>query len=205
MNNGVESTWSPVWTFITIPSVPEVPVLNSPADNSGDIGLDTTLLWGKVNLATEYHIQVSDVSDFSVTLVDQTVTDTVYIFNGELVNNRRYFWRVCSVNRGGESEWSVVWSFTTLTATEVNKISIFQSIKVFPNPSNGIIQVIINSGLTKKNVILEIYDGAGKCMDCTPVIKNDVYIFNMENFSPGLYYLRVAGEGEEKIKKIIKR
>ena len=97
------------------------PILSSPTNNATDIALDVTLNWGSVSGATSYHVEVSTASDFGTTVVDETVTANSYTFgSGELSNDTKYYWRVSSVNSGGESSWSSVWNFTTIPAIPVS-------------------------------------------------------------------------------------
>ena len=103
-----------MWAFTTIPQAPGAPTLITPVNNATDIALDATLTWQSVTGATGYHVEVSTTANFSTTIVDATPTGTTFTFTNQLVNNTRYYWRVSSVNSGGESGWSAVWAFTTI-------------------------------------------------------------------------------------------
>jgi len=65
-------------------------------------------------LAVSYKLQVSTTSDFATTIIDTVgITDTTFTLSA-LDNLTIYYWRVKSVNVGGESDWSETWNFKTL-------------------------------------------------------------------------------------------
>lgn len=96
---------------------PTIPVLVAPSNGAGSLAVNPTLIWRKVASANSpsYEVQVSTASDFSSTVLDQTgITDTTVQVNG-LINNTTYYWRVKATNNAGNSDWSNVWSFTTVS------------------------------------------------------------------------------------------
>jgi len=113
-NVGGTSDWSSVWSFTTIVEAPSPPPLGAPLN--GEIGLPTnlTLSWNMSERATSYRIQVATNSTFTALVVDQGgLTGTSYTLSG-LSYNTTYYWRVNATNAGGTSDWSSVWSFTTI-------------------------------------------------------------------------------------------
>jgi hypothetical protein len=115
-NAGGTGAWSsPVWSFTTAPAPPAAPTLASPANGSATQTTSPTLTWNASTGATSYGLQVSTVSDFSTTVVNQTgITSTSRAISG-LSNNMTYYWRVNATNTAGTSAWSsTVWSFTTV-------------------------------------------------------------------------------------------
>jgi hypothetical protein len=102
------STWAPP------PAVPNAPILLSPTNLATDISLNPTLTWNASTSATSYRVQVSTISNFSTTVYDQSgITSTNTSVSG-LSNGTLYYWRVNATNAQGTSEWSTVWSFTTI-------------------------------------------------------------------------------------------
>jgi photosystem II stability/assembly factor-like uncharacterized protein len=108
-----ESDWSAVWSFETLNPVLDPPDLVSPADNATDQNTSLTLDWDAVTGATSYDVQVSTSSNFTTTIINQSTTDTYFGVTG-LSENTEYFWRVRAEDDDTESDWSAVWSFTTL-------------------------------------------------------------------------------------------
>ena len=94
--------------------VPDVPVLNAPADLATGVAVNPTLSWLAAAGATSYTLQVSTVNTFLSTVVNQTgITSTSYAVSG-LSNNTVYYWRVLASNTNGPSAYTTARSFTTL-------------------------------------------------------------------------------------------
>lgn len=105
------SAWSDVWSFTTKLAAP---VLASPPSGSIDHPTTLTLSWNSVGGATSYGLQVSTDSSFNTILVDNSALTTTSSEVGPLANNTEYFWRVRASNADGTSDWSTVWSLTTV-------------------------------------------------------------------------------------------
>jgi len=98
-----------------IPAGPTLaaPTLSLPANNATNVSINPTLEWNAVTGATGYVLQVSTDNSFTTTLVNQSVTGTTYNVSG-LNYNTTYYWRVKATDGTSESDWSTVWSFTTM-------------------------------------------------------------------------------------------
>ncbi|MCX6258291.1 MAG: T9SS type A sorting domain-containing protein [Bacteroidia bacterium] len=108
------SLWSDTYYFTTELQQLATPILTSPADLSVDMSINaTTLDWEDVSFATYYVVEYSTFDNFMFNLTTLTpVTSQVTISN--LSINSIYYWRVKAVNTGMiNSDWSLVWSFTT--------------------------------------------------------------------------------------------
>jgi N-acetylneuraminic acid mutarotase len=94
--------------------LPHVPVLISPVTGSSGHSIQNiTLRWAASVDSESYHVQVATISDFMTIFVDeQNLSGTSYTLPS-LELGTTYFWRVRAVNIEGESDWSVVWNFTT--------------------------------------------------------------------------------------------
>lgn len=101
---------------------PKVPSLVSPPNSSTEVPRNPTLKWNSSSKegAVSYRVQISTDSCFSPPsgfLTERPgITDTAYVYDSNLIGNRKFFWRVDASNQLGTSIWSSVWSFTT-TAT----------------------------------------------------------------------------------------
>ncbi|MGA9364840.1 MAG: LamG-like jellyroll fold domain-containing protein [Bacteroidota bacterium] len=132
------SAWTSTWSFTTqaLPPPPQ-PALSSPANSSAGVSTSPTLSWNASARATSYQLQVSTNSDFSTTVLNQSgITSTSYTVSG-LANNTTYYWRVNATNTGGTSEYSAVWSFTTVLPAPV-----------LATPANGATGIATNPTLT---------------------------------------------------------
>lgn len=115
-NEGGTSDWSSIWQFTTIVAAPAAPTLASPSDGSTGIPTNATLSWNASSGATSYNFQVATSPSFSKPTTDQNdITETSFSIDG-LLNNTDYFWRVSATNKGGTSDWSTIWQFTTIIA-----------------------------------------------------------------------------------------
>ncbi|MEJ5245830.1 MAG: right-handed parallel beta-helix repeat-containing protein, partial [Bacteroidota bacterium] len=133
-----ESDWSAVWSFTTVNQPLVAPVLSSPANNSTNVAISPTLQWNAAATATGYIVQVSTSSTFATTIVNETVTGTSRALSN-LQYLTTYYWRVKSVRGSEESDWSAVWSFTTVNQPLVAP--------VLSSPANNAIDVAISPTL----------------------------------------------------------
>ena len=97
-------------------TAPGVPMLLAPANRSLNVTIPPTLVWQTISGATGYTVQVATDSLFKNIFTTKSLTNVaVYVVIG-LINNTKYFWRVCSTNSTGSSEYSSPYSFTTVNA-----------------------------------------------------------------------------------------
>jgi hypothetical protein len=109
------SDWSAARLFITFPGRNDVPVPAFPANNALLQPLTVVCAWHPTATARSYHILVSETPDFLGPFFDQTgITDTSVTVTG-LANATTYYWGVCALTIGGETDWSSVWKFTTVS------------------------------------------------------------------------------------------
>jgi hypothetical protein len=115
--NGTDTAWSGYFNFTTTVSIPLPPVLSLPPDNATNVSVTPTFEWNPSAGAATYHIQVStDVSFTNPTINVSGLTSTQYVASPPLANGTLYYWRVRATNIGGTSDWSAVWSFSTVPA-----------------------------------------------------------------------------------------
>ena len=134
-NEAGDGPWSDSWSFTTEEEPedpPAIPVLVSPEFQEYNVPLNTVLIWEAAARADYYRLQVSDVSDFSSLIVDETdLVETGFNLDG-LEPQTTYVWRVKAFNDTGESDWSETWLFGT--ESEVITITKVQTI----DPSGGV-------------------------------------------------------------------
>ncbi|MFZ4590290.1 MAG: dockerin type I domain-containing protein [Ignavibacteria bacterium] len=114
-NTGGTSNWSTVWNFTTILAAPAPPNLLLPVNGAIGVSTQPILDWSDVPGAATYHLQISLNNSFTALALDQSgITVSTYTVGpGILSGTQQYFWRVSSVNVGGEGLWSTVFNFTT--------------------------------------------------------------------------------------------
>jgi hypothetical protein len=104
------SSW---WKFTTIDGIP---VLISPENNRADVPVTPLLDWSDVAGATNYRVQVSAFSNFSVLWMDDssTTVSQFHFKSGVLAYNSAYYWRVKAKLPSGWSGYQTPFRFFTL-------------------------------------------------------------------------------------------
>jgi hypothetical protein len=105
---------SPSGTLTSLP--PEAPVLLIPVSGTINAPLNVELSWVKLLHAASYLLQVSTLPDFSVLTIDQAGLTEIHHTASGLLHQTLYYWRIQGGNRAGSSQFSPVWSFTTVPA-----------------------------------------------------------------------------------------
>lgn len=105
---------SEIYKFKTI-SLPATPVLESPANNETDVIIRPYFNWSDVDFADYYCLQISEYEDFNTIIYENTdINSNVFKLLKSLDGSTTYYWRLKASNLAGESEWSEIWSFTTI-------------------------------------------------------------------------------------------
>lgn len=92
----------------------ETPQLISPANGASDCAADTKFIWQKIKGAEKYIFEISEKADFSSILyTDSTIVDT-FVTLSVLSPNNLFYWRVKAKCQFGRSNFSSVYSFSTV-------------------------------------------------------------------------------------------
>lgn len=107
--------WSEVWKFGTKMLKP---ALSYPQQGGTNVSKESTFRWRRIDTTISklgnYHIQVSKKSDFSSYVVSDSLMSDTLRSGVILENDTKYYWRVKTWNSESKSDWSEVWSFTTI-------------------------------------------------------------------------------------------
>jgi hypothetical protein len=135
------TSWSSPGTFTTAVGAPSALVLSSPANSATGVVTNPILSWSSVPNALSYSVQVSTVSSFASTVVNQAgIASTSCPVSG-LSNNTTYYWRVNALNASGAGSWSTSGTFTTVAALPSPTLTLWW-------PATGAIGIVINPSLT---------------------------------------------------------
>ncbi|MFC5270244.1 LamG-like jellyroll fold domain-containing protein [Adhaeribacter terreus] len=116
INTTGASNWSSVRSFTTVAvPVPDVPVLDLPANATAGVALPAVLSWNAVLNAATYRVQVATSSGFGTIISDVSNITTLNSSPSGLNYSTQYYWRVRAVNSSGTSSWSASRSFTTMS------------------------------------------------------------------------------------------
>lgn len=117
-----QSDWSAAWLCINGNAKPDgVPTLLLPIKKAQKVTLKPTLKWTKVgykgglNFVTDYKVELSSKSDFSIIVWDTLVKELSEIKTPALPSGTTIWWRIAAVNNGTFGEWSESgWYFSTI-------------------------------------------------------------------------------------------
>ncbi|MBW2107243.1 MAG: M6 family metalloprotease domain-containing protein [Deltaproteobacteria bacterium] len=115
------SDWSPAWHFTTRCEAPPVAIAQQvlPADNAVDTAFNTKLVWNWVPGAVMYNIAVysdaacENVIRTGLVSYNEAVGSGSWHVTPDLEPGTQYWWKVQSVNKCQNGDWSGSWSFTT--------------------------------------------------------------------------------------------
>ena len=184
------SSYSAAWQItIIVCNTPGAPVLVSPGDGSTTNDTTPFFDWNAAIDATEYQLQVDDISNFSTPALDVTVSATDYTPASALLNTT-YYWRVRGRNTtsgcGAYGAYSSTWSFTTPPAM-FNKQSPSNGAKGLPlNPT---LSWQTSSGATTYKYCIDTVND-NVCSSWTDVVNTSVQLSNLSYATT--YYWHVA-------------
>jgi len=111
--SGCYTEWTPFRTFRT---EYETPVNLIPRQDSLCVPLDARLRWDAVFEAVTYRVQISEVMDFSTTVLDSSGIDIYYMNYVFPKAEQTYYWRVKVEDPNNSSKWSATtWLTTAIT------------------------------------------------------------------------------------------
>ena len=121
-NYGGATNWSTRRSFKTIIAPPGIPGLIQPSNEQTNAPVNLYFSWSQsAPSADKYRFQIARNSNFSNMVLDsQNITVTSILVLNKLDSTTTYYWRVKGINIGGESLWSEVRSFTTISAIPSN-------------------------------------------------------------------------------------
>ncbi|PLX31723.1 MAG: hypothetical protein C0600_04850, partial [Ignavibacteria bacterium] len=114
INIGGTGPWSDVWSFVTLPSVPEAPILLMPDQDASGVDLSPQFDWDEVESATTYGMQLARDSAFTDLLIDVKRIPLSRYAASNLDEGRWYYWRANAENSAGTGPWSEIRRFRTL-------------------------------------------------------------------------------------------
>ena len=160
---------------------------------------------------TEYREKLSsqtDIIGFDWKTLSGTswVLDQDKVFFVKTADNR--IWKLHFIDFEGASTGVAVFEKTDLGL--FSSINEWQELEVavYPNPTSEYITVALQSAKLNENVVVQIFDTAGKILKNFMMNQNQgfrVIECNVSDLLPGQYYLQISGQGNTYCKPFVKR
>lgn len=210
-NQGGPGTFSALDSFTTSIEKAAAPVILTPKGTDGE-PKNPLFVWRAAVNATKYHLQVSKANDFTVPsniVVNRTTEDTTLQLatTDTLKALTTYFWRLSSINIGGEGAFSAAAFFTTGTQhiLSVDKKSseiptVFALSQNYPNPFNPSTTIGYDVP-TNAYVTISVYDILGRVVaqlvDGSHSANSYTVRWNASGLSSGMYIYRMVSKNED--------
>jgi hypothetical protein len=149
--------WSEVWSFRT---GNDIPVLISPENGNSNIINPIKFEWAPVMGVIKYELTVSENSNFSSPIINETNIINNYYTTSELDYPKVFYWRIRAITDNGTSSWSQTWSFGTKDPLSVNNKILVEINEIYPNPTDKFVTIRLPQTISE-NSNLDIFDISG--------------------------------------------
>jgi len=201
--------WMDSRSFTTVDEV----FLSSPNDEAVSVSIRPTLKWENLSGVLSYELQLADNEDFNNPMgrIIQAVPDEIF---GEyrwtspaLDSSTYYYWRLKASHHTDISDWSEVWSFLVGSVGINDPVLSETTVKIFPNPSNGPLNISMNHD-EESNLNISIIDLVGQevFVENVSFVKgSDILQLKVNHLSNGIYMIRLQNDKNTYTKKLIIR
>ncbi len=92
----------------------------------------------------------------------------------------------------------------TVRSIGLKERTLEQQVSIYPNPSEGVVNLKLKNGQDLSNAIIEVYDIIGKSVSCkVDIITREHLAFNFSELDKGFYFIRITIGEESFAKKIL--
>ncbi|MGC8957593.1 MAG: fibronectin type III domain-containing protein [Candidatus Kapaibacteriota bacterium] len=191
IKGNLTSNWSPTFSFTTKNIPLTAPIALAPLNGETNVELNPTFIWGKVQQAEKYHLQVcidDSFDDFALIINQNDIKDTIYKSPVKFYANSIYYWRVRAIKLTSYGPWSEVKTFWTLNPSSVENDNNLRNKYILidePNKANILLEDLQINSVT-------LYNLYGKKAILLQHNQNANFIeIPYENLSSGLWLLEV--------------
>lgn len=127
--------------------------------------------------------------------------------NVDVIPGEQYYLQVDGSAGGEEGSFTLIFWDYPLNSDEYQvEMKNLDNLKVFPNPGNGIFEVSLE-GEDLENISISVFNSAGKAvyLDEYVNIPGLTHTLYLQDLNPGIYYLRLDGEGKSFNRNLIIR
>ena len=93
---------------------PNSPNLILPENFANNITTNVNFVWNKILNASSYNLEISETQNFATLAFNFPMVIDTILSAKNLLGQKKYFWRVQSINAGGRSDYSLVREFATI-------------------------------------------------------------------------------------------
>ena len=137
---------------IQFKTLPDSPILTSPANHAYLDSNNTKLIWEPVTNINSYRVQVSVSSTFNSLIINQKLSNT-NISLSELTIGSTYYWRVCALTNTDSSDWSDKWKFTVTDTQKLNLTYGWNLISSYIEPKQTLMDSIWQNNLNNVTIV----------------------------------------------------
>lgn len=200
------TAWSEVWNFQTASQVE----LASPINMADSVSVNPLLKWEQITGTKSYQLQYSEDSTFAVTsnffkATNDNETSPSFNIGTTLASGTKYFWRVRACAISDTSDYSEVWSFTTLGVIGINEYLTSNNISIFPNPASD--AATLSIFVEKPGIAnYSLTDLTGQEIE-TGILNltmgENIHRFELEGLSKGIYLINLENGDQTITRKLI--
>jgi len=164
----------------------------TPANNSEDVSLDA-----EVTVTFSENITANDLSGITINGIAVTANvsnDKLMINHADFSKNTQYTVTV-PANSINNYDRDIVWSFNTLKDNIGIPAITEEGINIYPNPSNGVVNVSVSENSTVK-----VFGITGKLLETHFMNANSILHLSQ---STGVYFIQIETKGGNSTRKIM--
>ncbi|MCF8364907.1 MAG: T9SS type A sorting domain-containing protein [Bacteroidales bacterium] len=200
------TAWSEVWNFTTAGMVS----LELPLNMADSVSVNPFLKWEQITGTNAYQLQYSEDSTFALTqnffkATNDNETAPGFNIGTALASGTKYFWRVRACALTDTSDYSEVWSFTTLGVIGINEYFKDDNISIFPNPASGATNLLIT--VDKPGIAhYSLTDLTGQEIETgliTLTRGENTHRLELEALSKGIYLINLENGDQTLTRKLI--
>lgn len=190
------SKWTETRSLTTVYKVD----MTSPADEALAVDPATAFVWQAIRGASYYILEYDTVPAFtSATVVN--VSATTYTPATQLETQTNYYWRVRCVTSADTTDIYDDFHFKTTWGVGVEENAV-GNWSVYPNPTNGVFQLNIESATNARVEILNLLGDVVYKQNNLSNGSNTIYI---DNLNDGIYMMRLYVDNKIYTSRIVKK
>jgi hypothetical protein len=194
------SSWGVTRLFSIIP----YPILKSPANGDTNVSTQPLFSWEPMTGIESYYLQYDKDPNLTDGFISPPIGDSLSNYRCPYIleENTVYYWRMRATANSDTSQWSPVFSFTTLKGIGMIENDL-DKISIFPLPANNYLNIRFPSTMSGQATI-QLIDLVGqKVIELTAEINSqNPYKLNVSNLKSGIYILRISNHGNSFIRKV---